>query len=275
MIEVNHLTKRFGSVTALDDISFQVESGSIFGLVGSNGAGKSTFLRTASGVYKPDMGWVAIDGFKPFENTAVKGKVCFISDYPYFPRTATIDDMADLFSHTYPGWDKDLFQKLCACFPLDRKQRVNNMSKGMQRQAAILCALGARPTHLLLDEIFDGLDPVMRQLLKRILSGHVGLFHRGGVVFDRDLDDLKLGIRRVQAVFRPLPERSAFDCFDLVTLRTQGSLVDFVARGTQEEILAKLETLHPIFSEILPLTLEEVFISEMEAAGYDIDNILS
>lgn len=299
MIEVNHLTKRFGSVTALDDISFQVESGSIFGLVGSNGAGKSTFLRTASGVYKPDMGWVAIDGFKPFENTAVKGKVCFISDYPYFPRTATIDDMVDLFSHTYPGWDKDLFEKLCACFPLDRKQRVNNMSKGMQRQAAILCALGARPTHLLLDEIFDGLDPVMRQLLKRILSGevsergmtiviashnlreledicdHVGLFHRGGVVFDRDLDDLKLGIRRVQAVFRPLPERSAFDCFDLVTLRTQGSLVDFVAHGTQEEILAKLETLHPIFSEILPLTLEEVFISEMEAAGYDIDNILS
>lgn len=169
----------------------------------------------------------------------------------------------------------------------------------MQRQAAILCALGARPTHLLLDEIFDGLDPVMRQLLKRILSGevsdrgmtvviashnlreledicdHVGLFHRGGVIFDRELDDLKLGISRVQAVFRPMPDRSVFDRFNLVTLRTQGSLVDFVARGSQEEILAKLSELNPTFSELLPLTLEEVFISEMEAAGYDIDNILS
>lgn len=299
MIEVKHLTKRFGAITALDDISFQVDSGSIFGLVGSNGAGKSTFLRTAAGVYRPDAGSVLIDGGEPFENLSVKGNVCFISDYPYFPRAATLTDMEDLFTHTYPHWDKERFHYLCSCFPLDTKQRILNMSKGMQRQAAILCALGARPTHLLLDEIFDGLDPVMRQLLKRILSGevsdrgmtvviashnlreledicdHVGLFHRGGVIFDRELDSLKLGISRVQAMFRPMPDRSAFDSFDLVTLRTQGSLVDFVARGTQEDILAKLSAMNPVFSELLPLTLEEVFISEMEAAGYDIDNILS
>lgn len=299
MIDVKGLTKRFGTVTALDNISFQVDSGSIFGLVGSNGAGKSTFLRTAAGIYRPDAGSVLIDGGEPFENLSVKENVCFISDYPFFPRTATLLDMADLFSHTYPHWDKERFSYLCSCFPLDTKQRILNMSKGMQRQAAILCALGARPTHLLLDEIFDGLDPVMRQLLKRILSGevsdrgmtvviashnlreledicdHVGLFHRGGVIFDRELDDLKLGISRVQAVFRPMPDRSVFDHFNLVTLRTQGSLVDFVARGSQEEILAKLSELNPTFSELLPLTLEEVFISEMEAAGYDIDNILS
>lgn len=297
MIDVKGLTKRFGTVTALDNISFQVDSGSIFGLVGSNGAGKSTFLRTAAGIYRPDAGSVLIDGGEPFENLSVKENVCFISDYPFFPRTATLLDMADLFSHTYPHWDKEPY--LCSCFPLDTKQRILNMSKGMQRQAAILCALGARPMHLLLDEIFDGLDPVMRQLLKRILSGevsdrgmtvviashnlreledicdHVGLFHRGGVIFDRELDDLKLGISRVQAVFRPMPDRSVFDRFNLVTLRTQGSLVDFVARGSQEEILAKLSELNPTFSELLPLTLEEVFISEMEAAGYDIDNILS
>ena len=299
MIDVKGLTKRFGTVTALDNISFQVDSGSIFGLVGSNGAGKSTFLRTAAGIYRPDAGSVLIDGGEPFENLSVKENVCFISDYPFFPRTATLLDMADLFSHTYPHWDKERFSYLCSCFPLDTKQRILNMSKGMQRQAAILCALGARPTHLLLDEIIDGLDPVMRQLLKRILSGevsdrgmtvviashnlreledicdHVGLFHRGGVIFDRELDDLKLGISRVQAVFRPMPDRSVFDRFNLVTLRTQGSLVDFVARGSQEEILAKLSELNPTFSELLPLTLEEVFISEMEAAGYDIDNILS
>ena len=299
MIDVKGLTKRFGTVTALDNISFQVDSGSIFGLVGSNGAGKSTFLRTAAGIYRPNAGSVLIDGGEPFENLSVKKTVCFIPDSPFSPRTATLLDMADLFSHTYPHWDKERFSYLCSCFPLDTKQRILNMSKGMQRQAAILCALGARPTHLLLDEIFDGLDPVMRQLLKRILSGevsdrgmtvviashnlreledicdHVGLFHRGGVIFDRELDDLKLGISRVQAVFRPMPDRSVFDRFNLVTLRTQGSLVDFVARGSQEEILAKLSELNPTFSELLPLTLEEVFISEMEAAGYDIDNILS
>ena len=298
MIEVNHLTKRFGAVAALQDISFQVETGSIFGLVGSNGAGKSTFLRTAAGIYRPDEGWVAIDGYKPFENTAVKGSLCFVPDYPFFPRTATLEDMAALFSHTYPHWDGGRFQQLCACFPLDKKQRILNMSKGMQRQAAILCALGACPTHLLLDEIFDGLDPVMRQLLKRILSGevsergmtvviashnlreledvcdHVGLFHRGGVVFDKELDELKLGIRRVQAVFRPMPEEEAFAGLDIVKRKTQGSLVDLVVRGSQEEVLEKIQALSPVFCEFLPLTLEEVFISEMEAAGYDIDNIL-
>ena len=298
MIEVNHLTKRFGSVTALDDISFQVESGSIFGLVGSNGAGKSTFLRTASGVYKPDMGWVAIDGFKPFENTAVKGKVCFISDYPYFPRTATIDDMVDLFSHTYPGWDKDLFEKLCACFPLDRKQRVNNMSKGMQRQAAILCALGARPTHLLLDEIFDGLDPVMRQLLKRILSGevsergmtiviashnlreledicdHVGLLHKGGILFSRDLSDMMLGMHKLQAAFAAPVQASDFPSLDILRFEPRGSLVTMTVRGDEREIQAAVAAMQPLFMELLPLSLEEIFINETEVAGYDIKKLV-
>ena len=131
MIDVKGLTKRFGTVTALDNISFQVDSGSIFGLVGSNGAGKSTFLRTAAGIYRPNAGSVLIDGGEPFENLSVKENVCFISDYPFFPRTATLLDMADLFSHTYPHWDKERFSYLCSCFPLDTKQRILNMSKGM------------------------------------------------------------------------------------------------------------------------------------------------
>ena len=299
MIDVKGLTKRFGTVTALDNISFQVDSGSIFGLVGSNGAGKSTFLRTAAGIYRPDAGSVLIDGGEPFENLSVKENVCFISDYPFFPRTATLLDMADLFSHTYPHWDKERFSYLCSCFPLDTKQRILNMSKGMQRQAAILCALGARPTHLLLDEIFDGLDPVMRQLLKRILSGEVSDRGMTVVIASHNLRGARGHLRSCRPVpprrrhFRPRARRAqardqpragripahagpfGVRSLQLVTLRTQGSLVDFVARGSQEEILAKLSELNPTFSELLPLTLEEVFISEMEAAGYDIDNILS
>ena len=298
MIDVKGLTKRFGAVTALDNISFQVESGSIFGLVGSNGAGKSTFLRTASGVYRPDAGQVLIDGGEPFENLAVKENVCFISDYPFFPRTATLLDMADLFSHTYPHWDKERFSYLCSCFPLDTKQRILNMSKGMQRQAALLCALGARPTHLLLDEIFDGLDPVMRQLLKRILSGevadrgmtvviashnlreledicdHVGLLHRGGILFSRDLDELKLGMFKMQCIFpEELPE-NAWEGFDLLRLDRRGSLYTLTARGSREELLAKVNAMHPSFCELLPLTLEEIFINETEVAGYDIKKLL-
>jgi ABC-2 type transport system ATP-binding protein len=298
MIEVNNLTKKFSTVTALDGISFCVSKGSLFGLVGSNGAGKSTFLRTLAGIYAPDGGEILVDGKSPFENSEVKSKLFFISDYPYFFPQASLTDMADFYSRIYPNWSRKRYDELCALFPISAKDRIVNMSKGMQRQAALICALAAQPDYLLLDEIFDGLDPVMRQLLKRIVSGevaqrgmtvivashnlreledfcdHIGLFHRGGVVFERELDELKLGINKVQAVLKPMPELEAFAPLDIVKSEIHGSLINLVVRGTKDEILDKINSMNPIFVEILPLTLEEVFISEMEVAGYDLDNIL-
>ena len=300
MIEVKELTKRFGEKTALDRVSFAIGGGTVFGLVGSNGAGKSTFLRTAAGVYFPDGGQVLVDGEPPFENTAAKAKICFISDYPYFLPQATLADMAAFYANIYPRWDQARFDELCGIFPaIRKKERISGFSKGMQRQAALICAFAARPDYLLMDEIFDGLDPVMRQLLKRLISDevaargmtaiiashnlreledlcdHIGLFHRGGILFEKDIDSLRLGVSKVQAVFKPMPERTAFAPLEILQFESRGSLVNLVVRGGQQEVLQKLDSLHPVFSEALPLTLEEVFISEMEVAGYDIDNILS
>lgn len=299
MIEVTDLTKKFGSRAALDRISFTIGGGSVFGLVGSNGAGKSTFLRTAAGIYFPDGGKILLDGEVPFENAKVKSDICFISDYPYFLPQATILETAQFYSRIYPGWDPERFDELCGIFPVEKKERISRFSKGMQRQAALICALSARPRYLLMDEIFDGLDPVMRQLLKRIISDevsaramtviiashnlreledlcdHVGLFHRGGILFEKDLDSLRLGVSKVQAVFRPMPEKAAFAPLDILRMDTKGSLVNLVVRGGQQEVLEKLNALNPVFAEALPLTLEEVFISEMEVAGYDIGNILA
>lgn len=173
------------------------------------------------------------------------------------------------------------------------------MSKGMQRQVALICAISSQPDLLLMDEIFDGLDPVMRQLLKRIVGSevadrgmtvviashnlreledfcdHVGLFHKGGVLFERELDELKLGINKVQAVFQPLPEPTALQGLDILKTEIRGSLMSLVVRGAKGEIMERINALHPVFAEVLPLTLEEVFISEMEVAGYDIENILN
>ena len=298
MIEVKQFTKKFDSTTALDKISFQINSGSVFGLVGSNGAGKSTLLRSIAGIYAPDGGTITIDGTPIFENTEIKSRLFFIPDYPYFIPQANLDDMADFYSRLYPNWNRKRYEELTATFPIDCKAKISNMSKGMQRQAALIAAISTQPDYLLLDEIFDGLDPVMRQLLKKILSfevsergmtviiashnlreledvcDHVGLLHKGGVILERELDELKLGINRVQAVFRPMPEMSAFEEFDLVKSEVRGSLINFVIRGTKEDIMDKLNAMNPVFVEVLPLTLEEVFISEMEVAGYDIDNIL-
>ncbi|MVB09589.1 ABC transporter ATP-binding protein YtrB [Caprobacter fermentans] len=299
MIEVQNLTKKFGAKAALDNVNFTIGGGSVFGLVGSNGAGKSTFLRTCAGIYFPDGGNVLVDGKAPFENAEVKSKICFIPDYPYFLPQATLSDMAKFYSGIYPKWDAARFEDLCKLFPVGKKERITNFSKGMQRQAALICAFAARPEYLLMDEIFDGLDPVMRQLLKKLiceevsehnltviiashnlreledLCDHVGLFHKGGILFEKDIDALRLGVCKVQAAFRPMPERSAFEPMEILEWETRGSLLNLVVRGGRDEVLEKLNSLNPIFAEALPLTLEEVFISEMEVAGYDINNILS
>lgn len=303
MIELKKFTKKFGTFTALDAVTFQVEEGSIFGLVGSNGAGKSTLLRSICGVYAPDGGEVLLDGQAPYENPAVKSRVFFVSDYPYFMSQFALKDMADFFRRLYPSWSEEEFQRLQKIFPLDPKMKIHNMSKGMQRQAALTCALSTMPDYLLMDEVFDGLDPVMRQLLKRVVSeraadrkmtvviashnlreledfcDHVGLIHKGGVLFEQELDALKLGLHKVQAVYRPALDCGILnhlrDTLDIVKLEVQGSMVRFVARGTEEEINQVMQKDNTIFYEMLPLSLEEVFISEMEAAGYDLDRILS
>lgn len=303
MIELQAFTKKFGAFTALDTVSFQVEEGSIFGLVGSNGAGKSTLLRCISGVYDTDGGKVLIDGQEPYENTVLKGRVFFVSDYPYFMNQFTLKDMAGFFRQIYPNWSQEEYLRLSKVFPLDQKMKIHNMSKGMQRQAALICALSTMPDYLLMDEVFDGLDPVIRQLLKRVVSDraaerkmtvmiashnlreledfcdHVGLIHRGGVLFEQELDDLKLGIHKVQVVYRPALDSEALEelqeKLDIIKLDTQGSLVCFVARNSEAEIQAVVDSRDTIFFEMLPLSLEEVFISEMEAAGYDLNRILS
>lgn len=298
MIEANQLIKKFGSTTALNGITFTIGDSSVFGLVGSNGAGKSTFLRTAAGIYKPDGGTLLVDGCSPYAHIPTRERLFFISDFPYFPAQANLLDMFSFYKALYPRWDRSLCKKLCSLFPLDTRQKIISMSKGMQRQAALICALSTRPSLLLLDEIFDGLDPVIRQLLRQLLAeevsstgmgvviashnlreledvcDHVGLFHKGGVVLDQELDDLKLNICRVQAVFPALAE-DAFQDLDILKKDTLGSLVTMVIRGDRRQTEERLRSLQPVFLETLPLTLEEVFISEMEAAGYDIDNILS
>ena len=299
MIAVQQLVKRFGEKAALDGISLQVETGSVFGLVGSNGAGKSTLLRTLAGVYRPDGGQIRVDGVSPYENSEVKGRIFFVPDYPYFLPKASLEEMALLYRRTYLRWNQERYGELCRIFALDAKGRLHNFSKGMQRQAALVLALSCQPDLLLLDEIFDGLDPVVRQLLKKLLAqevsdramtvviashnlrelegvcDHVGFLHRGGVLMEQELDSLRLGIHKIQAVFRNLPERSQLSGLDIVRWEVRGSLVNMVVRGDEEAVMQALQPWEPVFAESLPLTLEEVFISEMEAAGYDIDNILS
>lgn len=169
MIEIQDVSKQFDCVTALRHLTLKVQDGSVFGLVGSNGAGKSTLLRILAGVYRPDSGRVLINGQAPFENEQVKRSTVFISDYPYLAPTATVRRLARLYRSVYPGWSEDYFARMEKLFPISFDARLGKMSKGMQRQAAILLGLSTQPRCILFDEIFDGLDPVVRELVKKLL----------------------------------------------------------------------------------------------------------
>ena len=298
MIQVERLTKKFQTYTALNQISVSVQPGSVFGLVGSNGAGKSTLLRTIAGIYKPDSGTVAIDGTPIFEHPNVKNDIFFISDFPYFIPQSNMKEMAKFYASMYSNWSHERYRELCSLFPIEEKMKISSMSKGMQRQVALICALSTQPKVLLMDEIFDGLDPVMRQLLKKLLArevsernitvmiashnlrgledvcDHVGLLHQGGVVFEQELDGLKLNLHKLQAVFKPMISMDVFSDLDILKFDMKGSLINMVIRGDKGVISRRIEALKPVYFEMLPLTLEEIFISEMEVSGYDIDKII-
>lgn len=298
MIELNALTKKFGKVTAVDNMSLSIKNGSVVGLVGSNGSGKSTLLRLLSGVYKPSSGEVYIDGQKLFDNPDAKGQCYFIPDFPFFYNNSTINNTAFLYRKLYPNWSEDEFTRFCTIFPIDSNARIINMSKGMQRQAALILALSTCPRYLFLDEIFDGLDPVVRHLLKKILITHVAehnmtvviashnlreledlcdrvcLMHRGHLVMERDIDTLRTAFRKVQVAFSQAPDKpNIFEGINVINVWQNGNVFNVTIKGTEEDFMPKLNALNPAYISAMPLTLEEIFISEMGAAGYDINSI--
>ncbi len=299
MIEIKGLTKCFGSVKALDNVSFNISDGSVFGLVGSNGAGKSTLLRLLSGVYKADGGNSYIDGEVPYENLRVKDSLAFVSDFPYFYPGTTVDSMAYYYKQAYSQWDDIRYSNLKSVFPISPNQKISSMSKGMQRQAAIILALSHAPKYIFFDEIFDGLDPVIRELVKKILieyisvmnatvviashnlrelegfCDHIGLLHRGGVLLEKDIDGESAGIYRVQFVMEQADFEEIKPLLKIVNETHQGKMIQLTVKGDEEEIRRIIHAKAPVFFESLPLTLEELFISEMEEAGYEINKLFS
>lgn len=296
MIEINSVTKLFGEKRALDNISFKISKGSIFGLVGSNGAGKSTLLRIIAGVFDTDEGQVLMDGETPFENNRVKGETAFVSDFPYFYSGATLDSMASYYKEIYSSWDDRRYAILKNYFPINPHQKIATMSKGMQRQTAIILALSYNPKYILFDEIFDGLDPVIRELVKKILidyvaetnatviiathnlrelegfCDHIGLLHLGGILLEKDIDGDSIGLYRVQFVLDDESFNEIRAMLNITKESHQGRMTEITVKGEFEKIQEIINSKSPVFFETLPLTLEELFISEMEAVGYDINN---
>lgn len=298
MIKADNLTKRFQGVTAVDHIHAEIQDGTVFGLIGTNGAGKSTFLRMAAGILKPDEGTITLDGETVFEDIRVKARCFYIPDEPYFLGNGTPDDMKTFYQGIYPNFDTDRFGKLLKSFELDGRRKIQTFSKGMKKQLAVLLGICAGTDYLFCDETFDGLDPVMRQTVKSLFANdieerhltpviashnlreledicdHVGLLHRGGMLLSKDLDDMKMNIHKIQCVLPAGLDRTNLQDLDIMTTEQRGSLLTLTVRGQKEEIQARMQSYHPVFFEMIPLSLEEIFISETEVAGYDIKKLI-
>ncbi len=295
MITATNLTKKFDGSTALDGVHCRIPEGCIYGMVGSNGAGKSTFLRLVSGVYRADAGEVLVDGEPVYENPNVKGRIAFVPDELYFMRGASMERMAHLYASFYPGFDWERFHYLVKTFGLDAKKSINGFSKGMKRQAAIILVLSCRPRYMFFDETFDGLDPVMRSLVKTlicrdvleekataIITSHslreledtcdqLALLHHGSVVLENDITDLKTGLFKLQAAFSGDFAEEDFKELSLLHFERRGSVVTMIAKGNQEEATERVKALSPVLLDVLPLSLEEVFTYELETLGYHFD----
>ncbi len=298
MIQTHGLTKRFDDFVALDDISCTIPQGCIYGMVGSNGAGKSTFLRVLSGIYRADSGSVTFDDEPIYENPHKKAEIAFVPDGLFFLSGANMNRMAKLYAAIHHDFDNARFEQLTKLFGLNPQKNLNTFSKGMKRQAATILALSAHPQYIFFDETFDGLDPVMRHTVKNLICEEVlehnataiitshslreledtcdqlALLHKGGLVLESDIQNLKTSLFKVQIAFSHEFGEADFGMLEVLNFVKRGSVANLIVRGNRDETVAKLSELSPILLDVLPLSLEEVFTYEMEALGYTAGGML-
>lgn len=298
MIRFENVTKKYDDFTALESFDLEIPTGCAYGLLGTNGAGKSTLLRILSGVYKADAGKVLIDDKEVYDNPEVKRRILLISDETSQFNGMTLLQMKKFYKTFYEKFSDETFEKLLKVVNLPLNKKIGGFSKGMKRQAAVICGIAAGTDYLFLDEAFDGLDPSMRSEVKKmivdamcdndmtvVMSSHnlheieefcdmVGLLNDGKMVFNKNLGELKGDIHKVQCSFSKLPEKEDFPGLDILLIEEKGGVVNIIAKGSADETLRIIKQKNPSFCDLIPLSLEEIFIYEMEALNYDRTKLL-
>lgn len=308
MIEIKNVSLTFkgGALdkkkdfTALDDVSITVPEGCIYGFLGSNGAGKSTLMRMICGIYKTEQGSITIDGEEVYDNPEAKKKIFFVNDETVQYADFTLEGLRKYYRSYYPDFSDEVYERLTAKLGLPTNKRMAEFSKGMKRQAVVIIGLSCMTKCLMLDEAFDGLDPAMRKVVKEmivdemldrgatmIVSSHnvaeinelcdrAMLIHKGKLIFADEIDEIRSGFRKVQLVDkkRVVPR----DELELMGLRVMeysatGRVAQAIIKGTETEIDEKISSLGIDIAETIPLTLEEIFIYELQARGYG--NVIS
>jgi len=297
MIEIKNITKKYGDFTAIEDISFNVEKSSIYGLVGYNGAGKTTLLKTASGIFKPESGEVLFDGENVYNNGEVRSKLIYVPDEVYFLKGASLERMAKFYKGYYPNFNDKVFKNMTEAMGLDSKKNIGSFSKGMQRQAEVILAMSTMPKYMLLDEVFDGIDPQKRNLCRKIfieymaetgcsiimsshnlqeiseLCDHVALINGKKLAMNVCVDDASNAYVKYRLIFDRDIDASIFNGIENKGISIDNKLATIIVTSSYDD--GALASLRPIHMDSVTLSLEEVFLNEMEDKDYDISKIFS
>lgn len=298
MIKITNLSKSYGDKKVLEDLNCTIKTGSIYGLIGANGAGKSTLLRIIMGIFQKNSGSIEIDGKEISDSEEFKQKLVFVPDDLFFFKNYSINDMVIFYSKLYKNFDKEFAIKMFDKLKLNRKQKIQTFSKGMKRQTALVCALATNADYMFFDETFDGIDPVIRNFMKKVIAeqmekkettiimtshnlreledicDNLGLLHKGGILFESDIDSLKTNMFKIQISLPREFSKEDFQNLNVLSFKKTGSVATIILKGEREGYEKILEDMNPIILDFLPLTLEEIFIYEMEVLGYEFDQII-
>ena len=298
MIEIKNLCKSFENNAVIDNLNCTIKDGSIYGLVGANGAGKSTFLRLINSIYLRDSGSILIDGQEVDENEELKQKIAFLADSNYIFPDYTLLDLAKMYESMYEKFDMNYLKELAGELKLDLNKRVGTYSKGLKRQCSIICILATKCEYMFFDETFDGLDTVVKAAVKKVISKQmkeekltiimtshnlreledicdsIGVLYKGGILLDSEINSFKTNMVKVQVGFNEEYDESKFESVHPISYKKSGSISTLVIRNSKEEVEKVLRKMNPIILDFIPLSLEEIFIFEMEVNGYDFKEIL-
>ena len=298
MIKITNLSKSYGDKKVLEDLNCTIKTGSIYGLIGANGDGKSTLLRIIMGIFQKNSGSIEIDGKEISDSEEFKQKLVFVPDDLFFFKNYSINDMVIFYSKLYKNFDKEFAIKMFDKLKLNRKQKIQTFSKGMKRQTALVCALATNADYMFFDETFDGIDPVIRNFMKKVIAeqmekkettiimtshnlreledicDNLGLLHKGGILFESDIDSLKTNMFKIQISLPREFSKEDFQNLNVLSFKKTGSVATVILKGEREGYEKILEDMNPIILDFLPLTLEEIFIYEMEVLCYEFDKII-
>ncbi|MDX9888821.1 MAG: ABC transporter ATP-binding protein [Anaerovoracaceae bacterium] len=299
MITVKNVSKSFEGFMALSDLEMNVKKGSIYGLVGTNGAGKTTVIKHIAGVYKENQGLIQIEGEPVYDNSFIKERIGYVPDDLYFFGSYSLKEMGRFYKGIYPNWSQERFDAMVARFGLNPNQKLTRFSKGMQKQATFILTMSTRPDYLILDEPIDGLDPIIRKLVWKyivddvaeremtvLVSSHnlremenicdaIGIISGGKMVIERDLDELRSDIHKVQLAFSDKEKAEGeLESLNILHREHRGSVELLIIRNRKDEVEALMEKVKPVIFDMLPLTLEEIFIYELGGADDEIQGII-